>query len=105
MKTMTQNNHRPDNAGRSHPAQKPWLSYLMLVPLAAGVVVLAVFFFAVAIALFALFALGFAARMWWLRRRIGAGARDWRSAGEQPLTGEYKVVPEEVGQKARRIRR
>lgn len=68
---------------------KGWLAYLLLIPLFALAVLLAVFFFAAFLALLAVAALVVGARLWWLRRRLRRARRD------HALEGEYVVIHEE----------
>ena len=68
---------------------RSWLSYLILVPAALAAVLLAVFFFAAFLAVFALAALVFSVRLWWLRRKLR------KAADDHTLEGEYTVVEEE----------
>ncbi|MDO8436771.1 MAG: hypothetical protein Q7S69_01195 [Nitrosomonadaceae bacterium] len=66
------------------PPVRRWLLYLVLVP---GIVILAalgMFFFAVFLGLFAIAAIGFWLRLWWLRRKLHQSM----AAAE----GEYQVI-------------
>jgi hypothetical protein len=47
-----------------------WLTYLILVPIAAATTLLAIFFFAVFVGLFAAAIVVVALRLWWLRRKL-----------------------------------
>jgi hypothetical protein len=47
-----------------------WLTYLLLVPVLIIMVVLGIFFFTAFLALFAVVAVGFGFRLWWLRRKL-----------------------------------
>jgi len=47
-----------------------WVVFALLVPVVALMAVLGVFFFAAFLALFAIAAVGFAIRIWWLRRKF-----------------------------------
>lgn len=72
----------------SVPPIKPinrWVIYLTLVPLAVVAIVLGAFFFAAFLALFAIIAVAFAIRIWWLRRKL----RDKTHATEE---GEYVII-------------
>ncbi|MDE2088737.1 MAG: hypothetical protein KGJ12_01810 [Gammaproteobacteria bacterium] len=73
---------------------RSWVSYLIMVPAALAAVLLAMFFFAAFLAVFALAALVFSVRLWWLRRKLR------KAADGHTLEGEYTVVEEEP---ARRI--
>ena len=68
---------------------RSWVSYLILVPAALAAVLLAMFFFAAFLAVFALAALVFSVRLWWLRRKLR------KAADSHTLEGEYQVVEEE----------
>jgi len=61
-----------------------WLVYLAFVPLFIVMAVLGVFFFTAFLALFAIAAIGFGFRLWWLRRKL----RQAMEAEE----GEYVVI-------------
>ncbi|MDQ3185699.1 MAG: hypothetical protein M3Q16_04415 [Pseudomonadota bacterium] len=54
---------RVSSAGR-------WFVYLAFVPLVIVMAVLGIFFFTAFFALFAIAAIGFAFRLWWLRRKL-----------------------------------
>ena len=47
-----------------------WIAFLVLIPIAVIMVALGAFFFAVFLALFAVAAAVFGARLWWLRRKL-----------------------------------
>lgn len=68
---------------------RSWVSYLILVPATLAAVLLAMFFFAAFVAVFALAALVFSVRLWWLRRKLR------KAADRHTLEGEYRVVGEE----------
>ncbi len=95
----------PGNQDFPRHAQRPWFRYLLLAPFAAGMAILAGFFLVTFIALFAVFMLGLAARIWWLRRKIGAGMRSPGAARAQPLDGEFSVVRENKDSEQQRLRR
>ncbi|MHB8454488.1 MAG: hypothetical protein ACYDDO_07260 [Acidiferrobacterales bacterium] len=99
--------HRDDPGNQDFPrrVQRPWLRFLMLAPFAAGMVILAGFFLVTFIVILAVFMLGFAARIWWLRRKIGAGMRSPGAARAQPLDGEFSVVRENKDSEQQRLRR
>jgi hypothetical protein len=63
-----------------------WLNYLILLPVLIVTVLLAIFFFAAFLALFALAAVGLGLRLWWLRRKLR------KSTGAQTLEGDYVVI-------------
>src|SRR6266852_2129373 len=64
-----------------------WLHYLLALPIIIGVVFLAAFFFAAFLALFTVVAIGFALRIWWLRRKLRK-----RGTHANAMDGEYVVV-------------
>jgi hypothetical protein len=70
-------------APRPGPAAR-WLTYLLLVPILIIMVVLGIFFFTAFLALFAVAAIGFGFRLWWLRRKL----RESMQASE----AEYDVI-------------
>lgn len=47
-----------------------WIAFLVLIPIVIIMVALGAFFFAVFLALFAVAATVFGARLWWLRRKL-----------------------------------
>src|SRR5687768_4913317 len=49
---------------------KRWLTYLLLAPFLIIMAVLGIFFFTAFLALFAVAAVGFGLRLWWLRRKL-----------------------------------
>ena len=49
---------------------KRWLTYLLLAPFLIIMTVLGIFFFTAFLALFAVAAVGFGLRLWWLRRKL-----------------------------------
>jgi hypothetical protein len=70
-------------ASQPGPAAR-WLTYLLLVPVLIIMVVLGIFFFTAFLALFAVAAVGFGFRLWWLRRKL----RESMQASE----AEYHVI-------------
>ncbi|SCX52118.1 hypothetical protein [Nitrosospira sp. Nsp1] len=56
-------------AGGGSPGKR-WLTYLLLAPFLIIMVVLGIFFFTAFLALFAVAAVGFGFRLWWLRRKL-----------------------------------
>lgn len=82
---------------RLNPGRPPgWRSYLLLAPLLVASVVLGVFFFTLFMALFAVAALVFGARLWWLRRKLRKAAAAGAAGQPAVLDGEYTVVHEEI---------
>ena len=53
---------------------KRWLTYLLLAPFLIIMAVLGIFFFTAFLALFAVAAIGFGIRLWWLRRKLQQSA-------------------------------
>lgn len=101
---MTQENDNFGKRGQRQP--QPWLRYLVLTPFAVGAAVLAAFFFTAVIALLLLAAAVFGVRIWWLRRKLRAGAGGAHGGRDQPLEGEYKVISDdEVASKDEEQRR
>jgi hypothetical protein len=70
-------------APRPGPATR-WLTYLVLVPVLIVMAVLGIFFFTAFLALFAVVAVGFGFRLWWLRRKLRESM--------QTEEAEYRVV-------------
>ncbi|MEO5654913.1 MAG: hypothetical protein ABIR00_02875 [Nitrosospira sp.] len=56
-------------AGGGSPGKR-WLTYLLLAPFLIVMVVLGIFFFTAFLALFAVAAVGFGFRLWWLHRKL-----------------------------------
>ena len=56
-------------AGGGSPGKR-WLTYLLLAPFLIIMVVLGIFFFTAFLALFAVAAVGFGLRLWWLRHKL-----------------------------------
>ncbi len=72
---------------RTLPVQPPnWITALLTLAVLAAGFLLAVFFFAVFAALFAVVAVGVGLRLWWLRRQLR------KHAPGQALDGEYIVI-------------
>lgn len=88
--------------GKSVPlATKRWVSYLILIPILIVVAIFGVFFFAAFLALFAIAAIGFGLRFWWLKRELTKSMGSDNMVGTvetadtvDTVEGEYVVVDE-----------
>ena len=84
-------------AGGGSPGKR-WLTYLFLAPFFIIMVVLGIFFFTAFLALFAVAAVGFGFRLWWLRRKLqktmdAENARmDTEDARMDAKEAEYVVI-------------
>ncbi len=82
--------------GRAPPATRGWVSYLILIPISIIMVIFGVFFFAAFFALFAIAAIGFGFRFWWLRRALIKSMSSDNTVGTvetaNTVEGEYVVV-------------
>lgn len=80
-------------------ATKRWVSYLILIPILIVVAIFGVFFFAVFLALFAIAAIGFGLRFWWLKRELSKSMNSDNMVDTVETTdtveGEYVVVDED----------
>ncbi len=73
------------------PAGPVWLRYLLALPIIIGAIFLAAFFFAAFLALFTVVAVGFALRIWWIRRKLRrSGTSSHAMDGEYVVIREYK---------------
>jgi len=66
-----------------------WLTYLIVVPLIAAVTLLAIFFFAAFLGLFAAVLAVAALRVWWLRRKLRRDDRVRRFKTEDHLVRSH----------------
>lgn len=77
-------------------ATKRWVSYLILIPILIVVAIFGVFFFAAFLALFAIAAIGFGLRFWWLKRELSKSMNSDNMVDTVETTdtveGEYVVV-------------
>jgi hypothetical protein len=77
-------------------ATKRWVSYLILIPILIVVAIFGVFFFAAFLALFAIAAIGFGLRFWWLKREFSKSMSSDNMVDTVETTdtveGEYVVV-------------
>jgi hypothetical protein len=78
-------------APRPGPAAR-WLTYLLLVPVLIIMVVLGIFFFTAFLALFAVAAIGFGFRLWWLRRKLHESMQT--SEAEYHIVEDAEIVEE-----------
>ena len=70
---------------------KRWMTYLVLIPILILLAILGIFFFAAFLALFAIAAVGFGIRFWWLKRELA------KSVGsESPVSTVEKETVEGV---------
>ncbi|TFH12614.1 MAG: hypothetical protein E4H07_01260 [Nitrosomonadales bacterium] len=80
-------------------ATKRWVTSLVLIPILIVLVIFGIFFFAVFLALFAIAAVGFGIRFWWLRRELTKSVRSDNPVGPletaDTVEGEYVVVEED----------
>lgn len=70
-----------------------WIAFLVLIPIVMIMVALGAFFFAVFLALFAVAATVFGARLWWLRRKLRKTAQPEET---QDVTIEDAEIIEET---------
>ena len=87
---------------------KRWMTYLVLIPILILLAILGVFFFAAFLALFAIAAVGFGIRFWWLKRELAksVGSESPLSTVEkETVEGEYAVVDEDDQAAEAKIRR
>lgn len=69
-----------------------WATYLVLVPLFIVMAILGIFFFTAFLALFAIAAIGFTFRLWWLRRKLRQSAE--AEEGEYVVIEDAEIVEE-----------
>jgi len=87
---------------------KRWMTYLVLIPILILLAILGIFFFAAFLALFAIAAVGFGIRFWWLKRELSksAGSESPLSTVEKKtVEGEYAVVDEDDQAAEEKVRR
>ena len=87
---------------------KRWMTYLVLIPILILLAILGIFFFAAFLALFAIAAVGFGIRFWWLKRELSksVGSESPLSTVEkETVEGEYVVVDEDDQAAEAKIRR
>ena len=87
---------------------KRWMTYLVLIPILILLAILGIFFFAAFLALFAIAAVGFGIRFWWLKRELSksVGSESRLSTVEkETVEGEYVVVDEDDQAAEAKIRR
>ena len=81
------------------PDTRRWVSYLILIPILIVMMILGVFFFAAFLALFAIAAIGFGFRFWWVRRELIKSMNSDNTVGTvetaDTVEGEYVVVNED----------
>lgn len=83
-----------------------WLSFIMVLPLVIGALLVGIFFFTAFLALFSLVLLAVGARFWWMRRKLRRAATTTRGtpAGQNrssALEGEYVVIGRDADGKNR----
>ncbi|MBL79604.1 MAG: hypothetical protein CMH70_06190 [Nitrosomonadaceae bacterium] len=94
--------------GNTSLITKRWATYLILIPILILLSLFGVFFFAAFLALFAITAVGFSIRFWWLKRNINKSenlVNSLNKEGKETVEGEYTVVDEDdqvVKERARR---
>lgn len=87
---------------------KRWMTYLALIPILILLVILGIFFFAAFLALFAIAAVGFGIRFWWLKRELAKSATSKNSVStveEETVEGEYIVIDDDHQDTETKIRR
>jgi hypothetical protein len=87
---------------------KRWMTYLVLIPILILLAILGIFFFAAFLALFAIAAVGFGIRFWWLKRELAksVGSESPVSTVEkETVEGEYVVVDRDDQDAEAKIRR
>ena len=87
---------------------KRWMTYLVLIPILILLAILGIFFFAAFLALFAIAAVGFGIRFWWLKRELSksVGSESPLSTVEkETVEGEYDVVDEDDQAAEEKVRR
>lgn len=94
-----------DQEGKSVPlATKRWVNYLILIPILIVAAIFGVFFFAAFLALFAIAAIGFGLRFWWLKRELSKSMSSDNMMGTvetaDTVEGEYVVVDEDQAAEA-----
>ncbi len=81
------------------PDTRRWVSYLILIPILIVMMILGVFFFTAFLALFAIAAIGFGFRFWWVRRELIKSMNSDNTVGTvetaDTVEGEYVVVNED----------
>jgi hypothetical protein len=60
----------PDNGSIPVVPVNRWVAFLVLIPVVIVMAIVGAFFFAAFLALFAIVAVGFGLRIWWLRRKL-----------------------------------
>ena len=74
---------------------KRWMTYLVLIPILILLAILGIFFFAAFLALFAIAAVGFGIRFWWLKRELAKSVGSEspvNTVEKETVEGEYVVV-------------
>ncbi|UJP05330.1 MAG: hypothetical protein LZF61_10950 [Nitrosomonas sp.] len=97
--------HRHDESGEfRHTPASPlnrWLSYAIMIPIVAVLVLIGIFFFAAFLALAAVIVAVLAARFWWMRKKIERAMQqpddiDRQTAPDQTVIIEDAQVIEET---------
>ncbi len=73
-----------------------WLVIALLIPVVALMAVLGVVFFAAFLALFAIAAVGFSIRLWWLRRKFQNSTQGTDQEAERQTDDDQTVIIEDA---------
>lgn len=73
-----------------------WVIIALLIPVVALMAVLGVVFFAAFLALFAIAAVGFSIRIWWLRRKFQNSAQQPEQQTDQQTNEDHTVIIEDA---------
>lgn len=82
-----------------------WLIYLLLVPVIAATTLLAIFFFAVFLALFAVAVVVVGLRVWWLRWKLRHSRSSESFEDRYVVTKEARIVGRETDKTQARVQR
>ncbi len=73
-----------------------WVIIALLIPVVALMAVLGVVFFAAFLALFAIAAVGFSIRLWWLRRKLQSSDQQPNQQTDQQTNEDRTVIIEDA---------